>query len=127
MATSAPRIGWVLSALLIAFMLFDSAGKLALEQHVVAATTQLGYPLGVIRPLGIIALACTVLYAIPRTAILGAILLTGYFGGAIASKVRIEDPLLSSVLFGLYFGVILWAGLYLRNPRLRALVPVMRD
>jgi hypothetical protein len=113
--------------LLIAFMLFDSVGKLAMEQHVIAATTQIGYPLGVIRPLGIIALACTVLYAIPRTSTLGAILLTGYLGGAIATKVRIEDPLFSSVLFGLYFGVILWTGLYLRNARLRALIPVSRD
>jgi hypothetical protein len=121
------RIGWILSGLLIAFMLFDSAGKLALEQHVIAATMQIGYPLGAIRLLGIIALVCTVLYAIPRTSILGAILLTGYLGGAVASKVRIEDPLFSSVLFGVYFGVILWTGLYLRNARLRALIPISRD
>ena len=84
--------GWGMSGLMILFMLFDSASKLALERHVVEATTQIGYPLDVIRPLGAIGLACTLLYAVPRTSILGAILLTGYLGGAIASKVRIEDP-----------------------------------
>jgi hypothetical protein len=98
-----------------------------LEQHVVEATTKIGYPLDVIRPLGIICLACTILYAIPRTSILGAILLTGYLGGAIASKVRIEDPLFSSVLFGVYFGILVWGGLYLRDERLRALIPLSRD
>jgi DoxX-like family len=74
--------------------------------------------------IGVVLLVCTVLYAIPRTAVVGAILLTGFMGGAIASKVRIEDPLFSSVLFGVYFGVILWAGLYLRDGQLRALVPL---
>jgi hypothetical protein len=118
--------GWGLSGLMIAFMLFDSLSKLALESHVVAATTQIGFPIGVIRMLGAIGLVCTLLYAIPRTAVLGAILLTAYLGGAIASKVRIEDPLFSSVLFGVYFGVLVWAGLYLRDPQLRALIPVRR-
>ena len=118
--------GWALSGLMIAFVLFDSVSKLALERHVVAATTGIGFPLDVIRPLGVIGLACTLLYAIPRTAILGAILLTAYLGGAIASKVRIEDPLFSSVLFGVYFGVLVWGGLYLRDPQLRALIPLRR-
>ncbi len=122
-----PRIGWSLSALMIAFMIFDSVGKIALEQHVIAATSEIGYPLSVIRPLGIILLACTILYAIPRTSILGAILLTGYLGGAIASKVRVEDPLFSSVLFGAYFGVLVWGGLYLRSERLRNLVPLLKN
>jgi DoxX-like family len=94
---------------------------------VVAATATLGYPLDVIRPLGLICLVSTILYAIPRTSILGAILLTGYLGGAIASKVRIEDPMFSSVLFGLYFGLLVWGGLYLRNGQLRALLPGIRD
>jgi hypothetical protein len=88
--------GWGITGLMIAFLLFDSVSKLVLEQHVVEATTKIGYPLDVIRPLGFIGLACTILYAIPRTSILGAILLTGYLGGAIASKVRIEDPMFSS-------------------------------
>lgn len=121
------RIGWSISALMIAFLLFDSFGKLVLEHHVVEATTMIGYPLDVIRPLGIICLACAILYAIPRTSILGAILLTGYLGGAVASKVRIEDPMFSSVLFGVYFGILIWGGLYLRNERLRALIPWSRD
>jgi hypothetical protein len=86
-------IGWVLSGLTILFMLFDGLTKLAMEHHVVEATAQIGYPIDVIRPLGIILLVCTILYAIPRTAIFGAVLLTGYLGGAVASKVRIEDPL----------------------------------
>jgi hypothetical protein len=118
--------GWGLSGLMIAFMLFDSVSKLALERHVVEATTRIGYPLDVIRPLGVIALACTFLYAVPRTAIFGAILLTGYLGGAVASKVRIEDPLFSSVLFGVYFGALVWGGLYLRDEQLRAMIPLRR-
>jgi hypothetical protein len=121
------RTGWAMSGLMIAFLLFDSVSKLALERHVVAATATLGYPLDVIRPLGLICLVSTILYAIPRTSILGAILLTGYLGGAIASKVRIEDPMFSSVLFGLYFGLLVWGGLYLRNGQLRALLPGIRD
>jgi len=118
--------GWGLSGLMILFMLFDSIGKLALERHVIEATMQVGYPLHAIRPLGAIALACTVLYAIPRTSILGAILLTAYLGGAVASKMRIDDPLFSSVLFGVYFGVLVWGGLYFRDEQLRAMIPVRR-
>lgn len=120
-------IGWGLSGLMIAFLLFDSVSKLMLERHVVASTTQIGYPIDAIRPLGIICLVSTVLYAIPRTSVLGAILLTGYLGGAIASKVRIEDPMFSSVLFGLYFGILVWAGLYLRDERLRTLIPIRQN
>jgi hypothetical protein len=74
------------------------------------------------RPLGVIGLACNLLYAIPRTSLLGAILLTGYLGGAVASKVRIEDPLFSSVLVGVYFGLLIWGGLYLRSRDLRSLM-----
>ena len=120
-------IGWGMSGLMIAFLLFDSVSKLVLEHHVVEATTQIGYSLAVIRPLGVICLVCALLYAIPRTSILGAILLTGYLGGAIASKVRIEDPMFSSVLFGAYFGILVWGGLYLRDDRVRALIPLRRD
>jgi len=120
------RIGWGLSILTILFMLFDAGGKLALESHVVDATTKIGYPVGVIRPMGVIALLCTALYAVPRTAILGAVLLTAFYGGAVASKIRIEDPLFSSILFGVYFGFIAWGGLYLRDERLRALFPFRR-
>ena len=115
------RVGWAMSGLMILFLLFDGLSKIALEQHVVAATAAIGYPLALIRPLGVICLGCTILYVDPRTSLLGAILLTGYLGGAVASKVHIEDPLFSSVLFGVYFGVLVWGGLYLRNARLRAL------
>ena len=119
-------LGWGMSGLMILFMLFDSGSKIALEPHVVEATTRIGFPLAVIRPLGLVSLACTLLYAIPRTSVLGAVLLTGYLGGAIASKVRIEDPLFSSVLFGVYFGLLIWGGLYLRDAELRALIPIRR-
>lgn len=121
------RIGWILSCLTILFMLFDSVSKLALESHVVSATAGIGYPVASIRPIGAILLACTILYAIPRTAVLGAILLTGFLGGAVASKVRIDDPLFSSVLFGVYFGILAWAGLYLRNEQVRNIVPLLRQ
>lgn len=121
------RVGWIMSGVMIAFMLFDAVSKLVLEHHVVEATTQIGFPLDAIRPLGIVCLICTILYAIPRTSILGAILLTGYLGGAVASKVRIEDPLFSSILFGVYFGILIWGGLYLRNARVRALIPISQD
>lgn len=120
------RIGWALSILTILFMLFDAAGKLALESHVIDATTKIGYPVSAIRPIGVIALLCTILYAVPRTAVLGAVLLTGFYGGAVASKIRIEDPLFSSTLFAVYFGLIAWGGLYLRDERLRALFPFRR-
>jgi hypothetical protein len=121
------RVGWGMTGLMIAFLLFDGVSKLVLESHVVEATSQIGYPLDLIRPLGIICLACTILYAIPQTSILGAIFLTGYLGGAVASKVRIEDPLFSSVLFGVYFGILIWCGLFLRDERLRALIPFRRN
>jgi hypothetical protein len=120
-------IGWVLSIVTILFMLFDAGGKLLLESHVVEATTKIGYPVSAIRPIGIIALICTVLYAVPRTALLGVVLLTGFYGGAVASKIRIEDPLFSSVLFGVYFGFIAWGGLYLRDDRLRTFFPIRRN
>jgi DoxX-like family len=119
-------IGRALSGITILFMLFDAVGKLFLEPHVVEATTKIGYPVTVIQPIGIIALTCTILYAVPRTAILGAVLLTGFYGGAVASKIRIGDPLFSSILFGVYFGLIAWGGLYLRDERLRALFPFRR-
>jgi hypothetical protein len=125
-ATTQARIGWALSILTILFMLFDSAGKLVLESHVMDATTKIGYPLATIRPIGLIALFCTILYAIPRTAVVGAVLLTGFYGGAVASKIRLEDPLFSSILFGVYMGFMAWGGLYLRDERLRAIFPLRR-
>jgi hypothetical protein len=115
----ARRIGWLLSGLTILFLLIDSVSKLALEQHVLEATSQIGYPIDTIRPIGLTLLIITVLYAMPRTAVLGAVLLTGFLGGAVASKVRIADPLFASVLFGVYVGIVAWLGLFLREPALR--------
>ncbi len=119
-------IGWIMSGIVVVFLLFDGVTKLMMITPVVNATVGIGYPVDVIRPLGIICLACAILYGMPRTAVLGAILLTGFLGGAVASKVRLEDPLFSQVLFGVYVGVLAWGGLYLRDGRLRALFPLRR-
>jgi hypothetical protein len=116
--------GRILSTIPVLFMLMDGVMKLMKPDFVVKATVQLGYPENVIVPLGIIVLICTILYAVPRTAILGAILLTGYLGGAVSTHVRAGDPLFSHILAPVYFAVILWIGLYLREPRLSALVPL---
>ncbi len=116
--------GRIISALPVLFLLFDGVLKLARPAAVVEATVRLGYPESVIIALGIVLLACTVLYAIPRTSILGAILLTGYLGGAIATQVRVGNPLFTHVLFPVYLAALLWGGLYLREDRLRGLVPL---
>lgn len=87
---------------------------------------RLGYPASTVVPIGILLLACVALYAVPRTSILGAVLLTGYLGGAVASNVRIANPLFGYTLFPVYVGVLLWLGLYLRNERLREFIPLVR-
>jgi DoxX-like family len=115
--------GRILSALSVLFLLFDAAGHLIVPSAVVEAFNRLGYPLGLSSALGIIELVCLAVYAIPRTAILGAILLTGYLGGAVATHLRVHDPVFDTI-FPIIFGVLVWAGLYLRDPRLRALIPV---
>ncbi len=127
--TDAKSLVWtgrIMSGVVVLFLLFDGITKLAMIAPVVEATTGIGFPVDVIRPLGIVCLGCAALYAIPRTSILGAILLTGFLGGAVASKVRLEDPLFSQVLFGVYVGVLAWGGLYLRDARLRSLIPFRR-
>jgi hypothetical protein len=120
--------GRVLSALIVLFMIFDGVIKLPPLDIVTQTMVQLGWPAdpNVARMLGIIGLISTALYALPRTSVLGAILLTAYMGGAIATKVRLDSPLFSHTLFGVYLGIILWAGLFLRDPRLRALIPFAR-
>jgi hypothetical protein len=115
--------GRTISALPIVFLLLDGAMKLVKPEPVVTGTVALGYSPSVIVPLGITLLACTLLYALPRTGVLGAILLTGYLGGAVATHVRVGNPVFSHVLFPTYLGAMIWAGLYLRDRRLRALVP----
>ena len=118
-------IGWILSGLMIAFLLMDATMKLLALPVVLEAQVPLGFAgAATARGLGVLLLACTLLYAVPRTAVLGAILLTGYLGGAVATHLRVGDPLFTHVLFGVYMGVALWLGLYLRDARLRALVPL---
>jgi ABC-type transport system involved in cytochrome c biogenesis permease component len=96
--------------------------KLVKPPVVVEATTQLGYPESVIFGLGIVLLTSTLLYAVPRTSFLGAILLTGYLGGAVATNLRVGNPLFSHILFPVYLGVMIWGGIFLRDSRLRALI-----
>jgi hypothetical protein len=117
--------GRVISILPALFLLFDAAMKLIKPGFVVAATGDLGFPESVIVPLGIVLASCTVLYLIPRTAAEGAILLTGYLGGAIAAHVRHEDGWFP-VVFCAVFGALLWSGLLLRDARLRAVLPWSR-
>ena len=121
------RVGWGLSGLAILFLAMDSAGKL------IAPETMMAYTPGTLRLpadpqfyrlLGTILALCTALYAIPRTAVLGALLLTAYLGGAVAAHLAGGSPLLSNTLFGVYLGLAAWGGLYLREPRLRALLPL---
>jgi pimeloyl-ACP methyl ester carboxylesterase len=128
-STGARRTGRGLTAVAVGFLLFDSLGKLLEVQPVVAGTTQLGYPPSVVVSLGVIELLCVAAYLIPRTSVLGAVLLTGYLGGAIATHVRVESPLFSHVLFPSYVASFLWAGLVLRDTRLRLFLPwrVHRD
>jgi hypothetical protein len=118
--------GLVLSGLVILFMLMDVTMKLLQLPIAVETGVQLGWPAATVIPLGIVMLVCTALYAFPRTSVLGAILLTAYLGGAVATHARIGSPVLSHTLFGVYLGVILWGGLYLRSDRLRALIPYRR-
>lgn len=114
--------GRVLSGLAVAFLGLDAVAKLFAPRPVVEGTVRLGYGPEVIAPLGIVLLISVVVYAVPRTAALGAILLTGYLGGAVATHVRVGDPLLSHTLFPVYFGIVIWGGLFLRDARVRALV-----
>ena len=119
-------IGLGLSGLSIALLTADAAGKLLVPDLMIANTPPLGLPAesAFYRLLGAILAMCVALYAFPRTAVLGAVLLTGYLGGAVAIHLRVGDPLFSSTLFGVYLGAMAWGGLWLREPRLRALFPL---
>jgi hypothetical protein len=119
--------GRAMSGLAILFLAFDAVIKLIPIDPVLQIMGELGYPgtVDFARFLGVVTLACLLLYAYPRTALLGAVLLTGLFGGAIASKIRIGAPLFSDILFGVYLGLFVWGGLYLRDARLRSLFPVI--
>ncbi|HEX9004645.1 MAG TPA: DoxX family protein [Blastocatellia bacterium] len=115
--------GHIVSALSILFLLMDGVMKLVKPAFVVEATVKLGYPESIIFGLGFVLTLSTVLYAIPRTSVFGAILLTGYLGGAVATHVRVGGTLFE-ILFPVIFGVLVWGGLYLRDNRLRALLPL---
>ncbi|CAN5481434.1 DoxX family protein [soil metagenome] len=114
--------GRIVSGLAAVFLTFDGAIKLSHVQSVADAHRQLGIPMHLAPAIGVIELACLALYLVPRSAVLGAVLLTGYLGGAVAIHMRLEDPLVSHTLFPIYVGVLCWVGLYLRDPRVRALV-----
>ncbi|HEU5092479.1 MAG TPA: DoxX family protein [Nitrospira sp.] len=118
-------LGRTMSAMPALFLLVDGAMKLVKPEVVIKATVELGYAESVIVPLGIVLLTCTILYLVPRTAVLGAILLTGYLGGAVATHVRAGQGLFE-ILFPVVFGALLWGGLMLRDERLRELLP-LRD
>ncbi len=118
-----PWAGYIISAIPTLFLLMDGVMKLAKPAFVVEATVKLGYSESVIVPLGIVLTLCTILYAIPRTSVLGAILLTGYLGGAVATHVHARGSLFE-ILFPAIVGTLVWGGLYLRDERLRALIPL---
>lgn len=118
-----PRTGWAISGLAAAFLLFDGAARVVGFAPYAEGTVRAGYPVEVGVSIGLVLIACTVLYVIPGSAVLGAILLTGYLGGATATNLRTADPF----LFPAVFGMFVWLGLYLRDPRLRTLLPFRRD
>jgi hypothetical protein len=124
----ARRTGWILSGLVILFLLMDGTMKLIPLKIVTdtAADIEIPATVGFARLLGVLTIVSTVLYAIPRTSVLGAILLTAYMGGAIETHLRIGNPLFTHTLFGVYLGLMIWGGLYLRDPRIRDLIPLRR-
>jgi hypothetical protein len=116
-------IGYGLTGLCALFLFMDAGMKLMRLPVVLETTTQMGWSTSAVVPLGIVLLASTLFYLFPRTSILGAVFLTGYLGGAVAAHVRIESPLFTHTLFGVYIGIFMWAGLYLREPALRSIFP----
>jgi hypothetical protein len=115
-------VSYALTGLVLLFLFFDSLGKLLKVAPVLEGSTKLGYPESSIVGIGVVLLLCTILFAIPRTSVFGAILLTGYLGGAVATHVRVANPLLTHQLFPVYLGVLVWVALYLRNEKLRRLL-----
>jgi len=122
LSASAPWIGRILSGIVIVFLLVDTLGKLIKVGPVIEGTLKLGYPESAVVPLGVLLLVGVVLYAIPRTSVLGAIYLTGFLGGAVATHFRVGSPLFTHVLFAVYVAGFVWGGLALRNPRLLSLL-----
>ncbi|HEY3916942.1 MAG TPA: DoxX family protein [Stellaceae bacterium] len=126
--TKAPKAalwtGRILTGIVVLFLALDSGIKLLQLPAVREAMAPLGYPAELGLVIGVIEAICLVLYAVPRTAVLGAILLTGLLGGSAAAHLRVGDPLFTHVLFGVYVGILAWGGLYLRDEKLRALIPL---
>lgn len=118
--------GHIISGVVVLFLLLDGAMKLIALDIVVQTSEQLGIPAGLARPLGVLTLACAILYAVPGTSALGAILLTGYLGGAVYTHLRAGSPLFTHTFFGVYLGLLIWGGLWLRDGRVRALIPLAR-
>lgn len=121
------RTGWVMSGLVIAFFAFDAGATLLAFEPIKKATLETGYSLGLMWPIGALALICLVLYAIPATCVLGAIVMTGYLGGAIATHLRVSGSVTPEMIVSLILGALAWGGLWFRDPRLRALIPGRRD
>jgi len=119
-------IGWTLTALVGAFLAFSAVIKFIGVPQVATTLTGLGWSADMALTIGIIEAACVILYIIPQTALLGAVLETALLGGAVATHARIGSPLFSHILFGVYLGLFVWGGLYFRDPRLRALLPLRR-
>lgn len=115
--------GRIISGLVTAFMIFDGTIHIMKPAPVVQGFAQLGFPIRLAVPLGVVSLACALLYAIPQTSILGAILLTGYLGGAVAVQVPTQNPFFGEVIFPVYIGIFVWGGIYLRDERVRRLIP----
>jgi hypothetical protein len=118
--------GRVISAIAVLFLVFDGAMKVIKERHVIAASADLGFSISSIAWIGALLLACTLIYVIPRTAILGAVLLTGYLGGAVAVQVRVGHPVFQC-LFPVIFGALVWAGIFLRDSRLSEILPFRKS
>jgi hypothetical protein len=116
--------GRALSALVVAFMLFDGGITVIAFDFVTKGMAEFGFPVDYARPLGAVMLLCTLLYAIPQTAMLGAILLTGFLGGTIVAHMPRPEPFVPHIIIALLMGAVVWGGLWLRDPRLRALVPL---
>ncbi|RVW09419.1 DoxX family protein [Prescottella agglutinans] len=129
-ATVSPRarlVGRVVTGLVVAFLLFDAGIHLANIQPVRDSMAEYGFPDYAPYIMGVVMLACLALYLVPVTSILGAVLLTGYLGGAVACNILTEQPLLSTILSPVYVGIFVWGGLYLRDARVRAIMPLVRD
>jgi hypothetical protein len=119
---AASRTGMVLTVLVGLFLLFDSVTKLLQVDAVVSATMQMGFQASAVPVIGGVLLCCLALYVVPRTSLLGAVLLTGYLGGAVCAQLRIEAPLFSTMLSAVYTGILVWVALYLRSAQLRQIV-----